>query len=87
IVDMMNGDAIVRLCDLDSHAFGTKIEMFDDALHDQEPSAIVIAGAHPKRDHLAVWGAAPPELENMRALKRRFDPKHILNPGRFVGGL
>jgi glycolate oxidase FAD binding subunit len=87
IVDAMNGDAIFRVSDLDAHAFGAKIEMFDDALHDREPDAIVIAGAHPKRVNLAVWGAAPPELDQMRALKKRFDPARILNPGRFLGGL
>lgn len=33
-----------------------------------------------------VWGDVP-GLEIMRALKSEFDPKKILNPGRFVGGL
>ncbi len=28
-----------------------------------------------------------PALELMRAIKRRFDPSSLLNPGRFVGGL
>ena len=32
----------------------------------------------------SVWGPADPALEVMRAVKRRFDPKGILNPGRFV---
>jgi glycolate oxidase FAD binding subunit len=87
IVDAMNGDAIVRFHDLDAYAFGAKIEMFDDALHDLEPGAIVIAGGHPKRELLSVWGADPEAFDRMRALKERFDPARILNPGRFVGGL
>jgi glycolate oxidase FAD binding subunit len=32
----------------------------------------------------SVWGPADPALELMRAVKRNFDPKGILNPGRFV---
>jgi glycolate oxidase FAD binding subunit len=87
IVDAMNGDVLFRVSDLDSHAFGAKIEMFDDALHDLEPRAIVIAGNHPHRASLNVWGEPPDGLERMRELKARFDPAHILNPGRFVAGL
>jgi glycolate oxidase FAD binding subunit len=87
IVDGMNGDLVFRVSDLDSRAFGAKIEMFDDALHDQEPQAIVIAGNHRSRALLAVWGSPPENLEKMRTLKAQFDPSSILNPGRFVGGL
>ena len=39
IVDAMNGDLLFRVNDLDARAFGAKIEMFDDALHDTEPRA------------------------------------------------
>jgi glycolate oxidase FAD binding subunit len=87
IVDAMNGDLLFRVNDLDSHAFGAKIEMFDDALHDDEPRAVVIAGNHPRRAHLNVWGEPPEGIERMRELKRRFDPENMLNPGRFVAGL
>jgi glycolate oxidase FAD binding subunit len=33
------------------------------------------------------WGSPPPSLPLMRALKERFDPLGLCNPGRFVGGL
>ena len=46
-----------------------------------------IAGAHPKRALLAVWGAQPEAIDRMRALKERFDPGRILNRGRFIGGI
>lgn len=87
LVDAMNGDVIARISDLDAHALGTKIEMLDDALHDLEPTAIVIAGNHPSRQLLQVWGVDPPGIDRMRALKERFDPNFTLNPGRFVGGI
>jgi FAD/FMN-containing dehydrogenase len=31
-----------------------------------------------------VWGAPRPEVAVMRAIKERFDPQNILNPGRFI---
>lgn len=34
-----------------------------------------------------VFGDAPSALSVMRAVKERFDPHGVLNPGRFVGGL
>ncbi|MBM3262087.1 MAG: FAD-binding oxidoreductase [candidate division Zixibacteria bacterium] len=39
------------------------------------------------RKRLAVWGSPRPEWGLMRTLKDRFDPKRLLNPGRFVGGI
>jgi glycolate oxidase FAD binding subunit len=85
--DVMNGDTILRVADLDDRAFASKIEMFDDALHDLQPQAIVIAGDAPMRPVLQVWGRAPAALAQMRAIKQRFDPNNTLNPGFFVGGI
>jgi glycolate oxidase FAD binding subunit len=87
IVDLMNGDIVLRVSDLDTHALGAKIEAFDDALHEAEPQAQVVAGDHPHRVYLRVWGAPPASIERMQALKARFDPNGTLNPGRFVGGI
>ncbi len=33
------------------------------------------------------WGTVGPSLRLMAGLKERFDPRHTLNPGRFVGGI
>lgn len=87
IVDAFNGDIIARVSDLNAQALTTKITMFDDALHDLEPCACVIATDHASRTHLNVWGALPSAFDRMRALKARFDPNGTLNRGRFVGGI
>jgi glycolate oxidase FAD binding subunit len=33
------------------------------------------------------WGTPPDTLALMRVVKQRFDPQHILNPGRYFGGI
>lgn len=87
IGDVMNGDIVVRVSDLDSRALGGKIESFDDGLHEIEPGAHVIASVHQHRVHLRVWGGSPAAIEQMKALKAQFDPNRTLNAGRFVGGI
>jgi glycolate oxidase FAD binding subunit len=87
IADIMNGDIIVRASRRDTRDLALKFQVLDDALHAAQPRARVIAGDHPIRPALRVWGTEPNAIERMRALKARFDPHATLNPGRFVGGI
>jgi glycolate oxidase FAD binding subunit len=49
---------------------------------------VVQSGARAVRERLDPWGPIEPEaLALMRGLKQEFDPRGVLNPGRFVGGL
>jgi glycolate oxidase FAD binding subunit len=51
-------------------------------------SVVVQAGPRELRTALDPWGPVePPVLELMRRLRDEFDPRRVLNPGRFVGGL
>lgn len=45
------------------------------------------AGANLELTHQAVFGSDPGDRSLMRAIKTRFDPAGILNPGRFVYGV
>jgi glycolate oxidase FAD binding subunit len=48
----------------------------------------VVLSAPPEAalDHNDVWGPPPSGLTVMQSIKDRFDPKHVLNRGRFVFG-
>ncbi|HET6895747.1 MAG TPA: FAD-binding oxidoreductase [Candidatus Baltobacteraceae bacterium] len=87
LVDMMNGDVFLRVSERDSRAFAEKLEGCDDEIRALRPRSVIAAGDAPIRASLNSWGADPPAIEKMRALKAQFDPNRILNPGRFVGGI
>lgn len=87
IADVLNGDVIVRASRGDTRDLSLKFQVLDDALHQAERRARIIAGDHAVRPALRVWGNDPPALDRMRALKARFDPHGTLNPGRFVAGI
>jgi glycolate oxidase FAD binding subunit len=46
--------------------------------------SLVLMGPYQGMD---AWGATGDALPLMRAIKRQFDPRNILNPGCFVGGI
>jgi glycolate oxidase FAD binding subunit len=87
LIDLMNGDVFVRVSERDSRAFAEKAEACDDAIRALSPRSVIAAGDAPIRPSLNSWGAEPPAIEKMRALKAQFDPKRTLNRGRFIGGI
>ena len=87
LFDVMNGDVFLRVSERDSRAFTRKIEAFDDDLRTIAPRRVIVSGDAPIRAGLDPWGQVPNAIEKMRALKARFDPNNILNPGRFAGGI
>jgi len=49
---------------------------------------VVVEAAPPDvKQNVDVWGPLPSAFALLKALKRKFDPEGILNPGRFIGGL
>jgi glycolate oxidase FAD binding subunit len=50
--------------------------------------SLVLLTATPElREGVDPWGPLGPELRLMREIKAQLDPKGILNPGRFAGGI
>lgn len=49
--------------------------------------AIMFAAPDALKKDVDVWGPTPPAFFLMREIKQRFDPKGLLNSGRFAGGL
>ena len=54
---------------------------------EQRGHAILFAAPAELKEGIDVWGPAPPTLSSMKEIKRQFDRKGLLNPGRFVGGI
>jgi len=50
-------------------------------------SAVVQHAPPSLKRELDAWGPAGDAVPLMRRVKERFDPKRVLNPGRFVGGI
>ena len=49
-------------------------------------SAIVLRAPAAVKQAVDVWGSVK-SIEIMRRVKDNFDPRHLLAPGRFVGGI
>ena len=47
-------------------------------------SLVLLAASDDVKKRVGAWGSPSPTLEVMRRLKDAFDPRHVLNPGRFV---
>jgi glycolate oxidase FAD binding subunit len=80
--------------DLDEDLYTRKEEALIEMLHDvrnqaegMDGSLIVMHAPPVFKGKCDVWGDVTSVLPLMQQLKRAFDPKAILNPGRYLGGL
>ncbi|HET9223890.1 MAG TPA: FAD-linked oxidase C-terminal domain-containing protein, partial [Roseiflexaceae bacterium] len=72
---------------LDAAALVPKLAALRAALAAEDGYAVVEDAPDLLRSALDLWGAPPPTLTLMRALKAQWDPHGILNPGRYISGL
>ncbi|HZH84837.1 MAG TPA: FAD-linked oxidase C-terminal domain-containing protein, partial [Phototrophicaceae bacterium] len=54
---------------------------------DRRGHAIIFSAPAELKRGMEVWGESPPTVSLMRSMKHQFDPKELLNPGRFLGGI
>ena len=73
----------------DGAADGLALRLVELRRHAQAAGGhlVVVQGGETLGSNLDVWGDIGSSVGVMKALKARFDPAGILNPGRFVGGL
>jgi hypothetical protein len=50
-------------------------------------TAVVLKAPPALREKVDLWGSAGAALPLMKKIKEQFDPRGILNRGRFVGGI
>jgi len=53
----------------------------------QHGHAVIFSAPPDLKQGIEVWGPSPPTVPLIREIKRQFDPKELLNPGRFLAGL
>lgn len=71
-------------------ASDTAIKFFPkliDLARQRRGHAVLFAAPPEQKTGLDVWGPTPPSFALMRKVKQQFDPRDILNPGRFIGSL
>lgn len=50
----------------------------------EDASAVVVRCPREAKGYFNAWGSTPTDLETMSAVRKTFDPKNILNRGRFM---
>jgi len=82
-----NGIIIARFsADADDQSWEQRLkERIHPATSDHQGSAVVLGGEAAKGlSRESVWGSESPSWALMRSVKSQFDPKHLLNRGRFI---
>ena len=74
-----SGEDPVQVAERIQKIQSTAVSLGGDAIVETCPQAA--------KELIDVWGPAPSGMGIMRRIKRQFDPKGLLNPGRFIGGL
>jgi glycolate oxidase FAD binding subunit len=83
LADAITGLLWLRIRGETAGDFAAALTDLHAALTRRWRNVVVLGGAPDLRARLPLWGADPQNVELLRAIKGRFDPEGILNPGRF----
>jgi glycolate oxidase FAD binding subunit len=82
-----NGVTYVGLSGGDEESWAQIVEELREIWTRRGGSVVVRAAPLSFKKRVEVWGPLGSRLELSRRVKEKFDPRGILNPGRFVGGI
>jgi glycolate oxidase FAD binding subunit len=85
IVLQATGIGMLRL-EADPAQLSATVEILRSELQSRS-GALVVLRRPSELNSIDAWGNAGDSVSLMRAVKHQLDPKHTLNPGRFVGGI
>ncbi|HEV7732339.1 MAG TPA: FAD-binding oxidoreductase [Candidatus Binatia bacterium] len=80
-------NGVVRVAVADAAPVGSLVALLRPQLAGMGGTVVVARASAAAKAGVDVWGEVGPGLSLMRALKTTFDPRDILSPGRFVGGM
>jgi glycolate dehydrogenase FAD-binding subunit len=86
----LNSDLVAGTVWLALPAHRSGLEKFVELIEvarQQHGHAVVFAAPAELKQGVEVWGPSPVTISLQRGIKRQFDPKGLLNPGRFLAGL
>jgi glycolate oxidase FAD binding subunit len=81
------GVGMLRLSAANEQALLVVLSILRSEIGQLDGSCVALDAPPAVKARLDVWAADPGALPLMRRVKERFDPQHLLNPGRFVGGI
>jgi glycolate oxidase FAD binding subunit len=81
------GVTYVRLSGSDEQARSQVVEELREIWLRRGGSVVVRQAPPAFKERVEVWGPVGSRLELTRRVKEKFDPRGVLNPGRFVGGI
>jgi glycolate oxidase FAD binding subunit len=87
LVLQANGAGLLRLDGAHEQALLAGIGVLRDQIVEHGGSLVVHQCPRSIKSQIDVWGPAGDTLRLMRQIKEQFDPRGIMNPGRFIGGI
>ena len=82
-----SGIVYIHMCDPDPSSIPEIVSGLREQAIASHGSLVVSAALAETKRRMDVWGRSGGDVELMRGLKMKMDPRNVMSPGRFVGGL
>jgi glycolate oxidase FAD binding subunit len=81
------GLGLLRVEALHTDTLSDMLRALRTSMENRRGSLSILSCPSEVKSKMDVWGNAGDALPLMRSIKAQFDPKGILNPGRFIAGI